>query len=61
MATPHITGIGAYLLALNGAPMSPASLRSWIQSFATTGAVNMGDAVAQSGTPNLLAFNGAGA
>lgn len=59
MAAPHITGIGAYLLALNGAPMSPSSLRAWIQSFATTNAMNLG-AAAQSGTPNLLAFNGAG-
>jgi hypothetical protein len=60
MSTSHITGIGAYLLALNGAPMPPAALRSWIQSFATTNVLSMDDAIAQSGTPNLLAFNGAG-
>jgi hypothetical protein len=61
MATPHVTGLGAYLLSLNGAPMSPADLRSSIQSLATTGVVSLGDAAAQSETPNLLAFNGVGA
>ena len=60
MSTPHVTGIGAYLLALNRAPMSPSALRGWIQSFATTNVMNLG-AAAQSNTPNLLAFNGAGA
>jgi hypothetical protein len=59
MSTPHITGIGAYILALNNAPMSPSALRSWIQSFATRDRIGLGYAAAQGGTPNLLAFNGA--
>jgi oryzin len=59
MATPHITGLAAYLLALNGAPMAPADLRSLIQSYATTGVMNLGDAAAESNTPDLLAYNGA--
>jgi hypothetical protein len=61
MATPHVTGLAAYLLEINGTPMSPSDLRFSIQGFATTGALSFGDAVAQDGTPNLLAFNGASA
>jgi subtilisin family serine protease len=60
MATPHITGLGAYLLSRNGAPMSPADLRASIQNLATSGVVSLGDAAAQGQTPNLLAFNGVG-
>lgn len=58
MSTPYVTGLAAYLLALNGGPMSPQAMRSWIQSFATKDRVVLG-AAAQAGTPNFLAFNGA--
>ncbi|RDI87532.1 hypothetical protein Vi05172_g2562 [Venturia inaequalis] len=58
MSTPHVAGLAAYLLALNGGPMSPQVMRSWIQSSATRNRVGLG-AAAQAGTPNFLAFNGA--
>ena len=51
----HIVGLAAYLAGLNG-PMSPASMRSTIQTLATQNVINLGIA---SGTPNLLAYNGA--
>ena len=53
MATPHITGLGAYLLALNG-QKSPQALCSYIQSTAQSGKITG----LPSGTANLLAFNG---
>ncbi|KAH8666432.1 proteinase T-like protein [Xylariales sp. PMI_506] len=53
MATPHITGLGAYLLALSGAK-TPAALCAYIQSLATKNAVSG----VPSGTYNYLAFNG---
>jgi len=53
MATPHIAGLGAYLLALQG-PKSPQALCSYIQSTAETGKITN----LPSGTSNLLAFNG---
>ncbi|KAK7977391.1 subtilisin-like protein [Apiospora saccharicola] len=53
MATPHVTGLGAYLLALEG-PRDPIALCERIQELATAGVVK------NSLTPNnLLAFNGA--
>ncbi|KAK4499078.1 hypothetical protein PRZ48_009590 [Zasmidium cellare] len=56
MATPHIAGLAAYLLALEGT-RSPAALCSRIQSLATKNTiVNPG-----SGSPNYLAYNGNGA
>lgn len=56
MATPHIAGLAAYLLALEGA-RSPAALCSRIQSLATKNTIaNVG-----SGSPNYLAYNGNGA
>lgn len=56
MATPHIVGLGAYILGLEG-PMSPAQLKSRIMSLATTGAISLTSAARNS--PNRLAFNGA--
>ncbi|KAJ9143501.1 Subtilisin-like protein [Pleurostoma richardsiae] len=53
MATPHITGLGAYLLTLLGA-RTPQALCSYIQSIATSGVLTG----VPSGTNNLLAFNG---
>ncbi|KAK8087143.1 peptidase S8/S53 domain-containing protein, partial [Apiospora phragmitis] len=53
MAAPHVTGLGAYLLALEGA-RDPIALCERIQELATSGIVK------NSLTPNnLLAFNGA--
>lgn len=53
MAAPHVAGLGAYLLALEGA-RTPAALCSRIQKLSTSGIVK------NSLTPNnLLAFNGA--
>ncbi|CAK7232106.1 hypothetical protein SCUCBS95973_008150 [Sporothrix curviconia] len=53
MATPHITGLGAYLLALLG-PRAPQALCAYIQSTAHTNALTG----VPSGTVNALAFNG---
>jgi subtilisin family serine protease len=57
MATPHIAGLGAYVLGLSGA-MTPSALASRLQSLATTGSITLASAASTS--PNLLAFNGAG-
>ncbi|KAI1379565.1 oryzin precursor [Hypoxylon crocopeplum] len=54
MATPHITGLSAYLLALEGA-RDPSALCQRIQDLATPDVV--GDSLS---TNNLLAFNGQG-
>ncbi|RYO92139.1 hypothetical protein DL762_001797 [Monosporascus cannonballus] len=54
MASPHIAGLGAYLLTLEGS-RSPAALCSRIQSLATSGVLRG----IPSGTVNLLAYNGA--
>ena len=53
MATPHIAGLGAYLLTLMG-PRSPTALCSYIASIATSGTLSG----VPSGTVNKLAFNG---
>lgn len=53
MASPHIAGLGAYLLALDG-QKSPAELCSYIQEISISGALTG----VPSGTKNLLAFNG---
>ncbi|KAK4610342.1 Subtilisin-like protease 2 [Fulvia fulva] len=53
MACPHIAGLAAYLIGLEG-PRSPAELCSRIQELATTDVIQgVGD-----GSPNLLAYNG---
>jgi hypothetical protein len=57
MATPHVVGLAAYLLGLNG-PLPPAKLKTKIQSLATTGAISMSYTIRAAGTPNYLAFNG---
>ncbi|KAI1641636.1 subtilisin-like protein [Daldinia loculata] len=54
MATPHITGLGAYLLALEGTK-SPQELCSYIASIASSGILSS----IPSGTVNKLAYNGA--
>lgn len=53
MATPHITGLGAYLLTLFG-KKSPQALCSYMQTLASSGVLTS----IPSGTKNLLAFNG---
>jgi subtilisin family serine protease len=53
MATPHITGLGAYLLALLGSK-TPAQLCAYIASTAQSGKLTG----IPSGTVNKLAFNG---
>lgn len=52
MATPHIAGVGAYLLGLGATTVS--GLCNYIASTATKGALTG----LPSGTVNLLAFNG---
>ncbi|KAI0850406.1 subtilisin-like protein [Daldinia vernicosa] len=54
MATPHITGLGAYLLALEG-KKTPQELCSYIASTASSGILSS----IPSGTVNKLAYNGA--
>ena len=56
MASPHIAGLGAYLLALEG-NKSPTALCSRIQTLATRNALSS----IPSGTVNYLAYNGASA
>jgi hypothetical protein len=53
MATPHITGLGAYLLALLGSK-TPAELCQYIKDTATLGTITS----LPSGTINAIAFNG---
>ncbi|KAK1756701.1 peptidase S8/S53 domain-containing protein [Echria macrotheca] len=53
MAAPHIAGLGAYLLALEG-PRTPAALCSRIAALAQSGKITG----LPSGTVNKLAFNG---
>ena len=53
MASPHVAGLGAYLLGLEG-PRDPLALCARIQKLATPGVV--GFALSKN---NLLAFNGA--
>jgi subtilisin family serine protease len=56
MACPHIAGLAAYLIGLEG-PKSPADLCKRIQELALSDVIkNEG-----SGSPNLLAYNGNGA
>ncbi|KAH6647480.1 peptidase S8/S53 domain-containing protein [Truncatella angustata] len=53
MASPHIAGLGAYFLSLNGAK-TPAALCTYIQSVSTKSKITG----VPSGTNNYLAFNG---
>jgi subtilisin family serine protease len=53
MASPHIAGLGAYLLALEGSK-SPAELCNYIKTSAISGAISG----FPSGTTDRLAFNG---
>lgn len=57
MATPHITGLGAYLLALEGS-RTPSALCQRIGELSTKNALNLG---LQLFSPNKLAYNGNGA
>lgn len=56
MACPHVAGLAAYLIALEG-PRTPAKLCARIQELATKDAIED----AGEGSPNLIAFNGANA
>lgn len=56
MASPHIAGLGAYLIGLEGS-RTAAALCSRIQSLATKNTITG----AGSGSPNSLAYNGNGA
>jgi hypothetical protein len=53
MATPHVAGLGAYILGFEG-KMTPAALSSRLQTLATKNKVTG----VPSGTVNYLAFNG---
>jgi subtilisin family serine protease len=53
MASPHVAGIGAYLLAYEG-KKTPAALSTRIQALAIKNKVTG----LPSGTMNYLAFNG---
>lgn len=57
MAAPHVAGLGAYLLALEG-KKDPKALCSRIQNLSTKGAIS-GAQVLLGITKNYLAFNGA--
>lgn len=53
MATPHITGLGAYLLTLLG-KMAPQDLCAYMAKTGTAGVLTS----IPSGTINTIAFNG---
>lgn len=53
MATPHVAGLAAYILALEG-KVTPAALSSRLTALATTGKITG----LKGTTKNLLAFNG---
>lgn len=53
MASPHVAGLGAYLLTLEGSK-SPEALCNYIASTANTGVLSG----LPRGTVNALAFNG---
>jgi len=53
MAAPHIAGLAAYLLTLNG-PQTPAELCEYIRDTASPDVLTD----IPSGTVNALAFNG---
>lgn len=53
MATPHVAGLAAYILALEG-KMTPAALASRLQTLALKNKISG----SLNGTPNYLAFNG---
>lgn len=56
MATPHVAGLAAYLIALEGLS-TPAAVAARIKALATSGAITG----AGIGSPNLIAYNGNGA
>lgn len=56
MASPHVAGLGAYLLGLNG-KVSPASLTTSIKNLATKNKITS----IKSGTVNAIIYNGNGA
>jgi oryzin len=56
MATPHVTGLALYLIALEGLS-TPAAVIARIKALATSGEItDIG-----SGSPNLIVYNGNGA
>jgi subtilisin family serine protease len=54
MATPHVAGLAAYILSLEG-KKTPAALSTRLTALATTGKIT---GLKSSSTKNLLAFNG---
>lgn len=56
MATPHVAGLAAYLISLEGLS-TPAAVVARIKALAGSGLVTSPG----SGSPNLLAYNGNGA
>lgn len=55
MATPHITGLALYLIALEGLK-TPATVTARIKALAKSGVISG----VPSGTTNLFAYNGNG-
>lgn len=56
MATPHVTGLVLYLIALEGLS-TPAAVIARIKALATSGKITS----IGSGSPNLIVYNGNGA
>lgn len=56
MATPHVAGLAAYLIVLEGLS-TPAAVASRIVALASSGYIP----APGSGSPNLIAYNGNGA
>lgn len=60
MATPHVVGLAAYLLGLEGAK-APGPLCDRIKTLSTKNKIALGLLATLNRTPNALAYNGNGA
>jgi len=60
MATPHVVGLAAYLLGLEG-PRAPGALCDRIKTLSTKSKISLGLVPLLAGTKNNLAYNGNGA
>ncbi|KAB2578899.1 putative peptidase s8 s53 subtilisin kexin sedolisin protein [Lasiodiplodia theobromae] len=59
MATPHISGLLAYLLASDSSLNDPATLKAYVKSLAVSGYLTAGDADVTPGGELIIAQNGA--
>lgn len=60
MATPHIVGLAAYLISVEGS-RTPTALCERIKTLGQKGKLSMSTNASAAGTQNVLAYNGNGA